>query len=82
MASRRPQRLLKQIGPVRADAAKDLAYCLYDVCTNKRRDAAEAVSYNGLIAVWAELTRQAAAIHDVRGDQQQVSRPVIVGSRS
>ncbi len=64
--------LLKQIGPVRADAAKDLAYCLYDVCTNKRRDAAEAVSYNGLIAVWAELTRQAAAIHDVRDDQQQV----------
>ena len=63
--------LLKQIGPVRADAAKDLAYCLYDVCTNKRRDAAEAVSYNGLIAVWAELTRQAAAIQDVRGDQQQ-----------
>ena len=55
----------------RADAAKDLAYCLYDVCTNKRRDAAEAVSYNGLIAVWAELTRQAAAMHDVRGDPQQ-----------
>ena len=64
--------LLKQIGPVRADAAKDLAYCLHDICTNKRRDAAEAVSYNGLIAVWAELTRQAAAVHDVRDDQQQV----------
>ena len=62
--------LLKKIGPVQADATKDLAYCLYDTCTNKRRDAAEAVSYNGLIAVWAELTRQAAAIHDVRGDLQ------------
>ena len=62
--------LLKKIGPVQADAAKDLAYCLYDICTNKRRDAAEAVSYNGLIAVWAELTRQAATIQDVRGDLQ------------
>lgn len=63
--------LLKQIGPVQADATKDLAYCLYDICTNKRRDASEASSYNGLIAVWSELTRQAAKIHDVRGDRQR-----------
>jgi len=58
--------LLRKIGPVQADAAKDLAYCLYDICTNKRRDAAEAASYNGLIAVWSELTRQAAEIRDTR----------------
>lgn len=62
--------LLRKIGPVHAEAAKDLAYCLYDICANKRRNAAEAASYNGLIAVWPELTRQAAAIHDTRGDQQ------------
>ena len=62
--------LLQQIGPTYADAAKDLAYCLYDICANKRRDASEAASYNGLIAVWSELTRQAAAIHDTRGDLQ------------
>ena len=62
--------LLRKIGPVQADAAKDLAYCLYDICANKRRDAGEAASYNGLIAVWADLTRQAAAIHDMRGDGQ------------
>ena len=62
--------LLKKIGPGQADAAKDLAYCLYDICANKRRDAGEAASYNGLIAVWPELTRQAAAIHDVDGDRQ------------
>ena len=62
--------LLRKIGPARAEAAKDLAYCLYDICANKRRNAAEAASYNGLIAVWSELTRQAAAIHDTRGDQQ------------
>ena len=62
--------LLRKIGPVHADAAKDLAYCLYDICANKRRDAREAASYNGLIAVWPELTRQAAAIHDTRGNLQ------------
>ena len=62
--------LLRKIGPAHADAAKDLAYCLYDICANKRRDAGEAASYNGLIAVWPELTRQAAAIHDTHGDPQ------------
>ena len=62
--------LLRKIGPAHADAAKDLAYCLYDICANKRRNAGEAASYNGLIAVWSELTRQAAAIHDTRGDLQ------------
>ena len=62
--------LLRKIGPVHADGAKDLAYCLYDICANKRRNASEAASYNSLIAVWSELTRQAAAIHDTRGDLQ------------
>ena len=62
--------LLRKIGPAHADAAKDLAYCLYDICANKRRNAGEASSYNGLIAVWSDLTRQAAAIHDTRGDLQ------------
>ena len=62
--------LLRKIGGGHADAAKDLAYCLYDICANKRQDAGEAAAYNGLIAVWPELTRQAAALHDVRGDGQ------------
>lgn len=64
--------LLKKIGPDKADAVKDLAYCLYDICSNKRKDAKEATSYNALIAVWTELTRQAAAIHetDLGGDRQ------------
>lgn len=62
--------LLKRIGPARADSVKDLAYCLYDICSNKRKDATEATSYNGLIAVWAELTRQAAALPaTTAGDQ-------------
>ena len=64
--------LLRQIGPRHADATRDLAYCLYDIAANKRKDAAEASAWNGLIAVWPELTRQAAAIHDTRGDLQGV----------
>ena len=41
-----------------------------DICTSKRRDASEAASYNGLIAVWSEPTRQAVVIRDTRGDLQ------------
>lgn len=64
--------LLKKIGPDKSDAVKDLAYCLYDICSNKRKDAKEATSYNALIAVWTELTRQAASIHeiDLGGERQ------------
>ena len=62
--------LLKKIGSEKADAVKDLAYCLYDICSNKRKDAKEATSYNALIAVWTDLTRLAATIQDTRGDGQ------------
>ena len=61
--------MLKKIGSEKADAVKDLAYCLYGIC-EKRSDAKDATSYNALIAVWTELTRQAAAIHDTGGDRQ------------
>jgi putative DNA methylase len=61
--------LLKKID-VKAEAVKDLAYCLYDISANKRKDAKEATAYNALIADWTELTRQAAAIHDTSGDRQ------------
>ena len=61
--------LLKKIGE-KAEAAKDLAYCLYDISANKRRDAKEATAYNALIADWTELTREAAAIYDVTGNRQ------------
>ena len=63
-------RLLRKIGSVQADAAKELAYCLHDICANKRKDAREAVSYNGLISVWSELTRLAATIEDTRDELQ------------
>ena len=61
--------LLKKIGN-RAEAVKDLAYCLYDIAANRRQEAKEATAYNALIADWSELTRQAAAIHDIRGPGQ------------
>lgn len=62
--------LLKRIGPAKADAVKDLAYCLYDICANKRQDAKEATAYNALIAVWTELTRQAATMPMTTGAGQ------------
>jgi hypothetical protein len=58
--------LLKKIN-TQAEAVKDLAYCLYDISANKRKDAKEATAYNALIADWAELTKAAAAIHDTSG---------------
>jgi putative DNA methylase len=61
--------LLKKID-AKAEAVKDLAYCLYDICANKRKDAKDATAYNALIADWTELTRQAAAIHDTSGNRQ------------
>lgn len=61
--------LLKKIN-IQAEAVKDLAYCLYDISANKRKDAKEATAYNALIADWTELTKAAAAIHDTSGDRQ------------
>ena len=62
--------LLKKLGPDRAEMVKDLAYYLYDVCSNKRQDAKEATSYNGLIAVWTDLTRLSGSIRDGHGGTQ------------
>lgn len=62
--------MLKRIGG-QADIVKDLAYCLYDIAANKRSDAKEAIAYNGLIADWSELTREAARIHDVNVGNRQ-----------
>lgn len=62
-------RLMRMIGD-KAEAAKDLAYCLYDISANKRKDAKEATAYNAIIADWTELSREAAKIHDTRRDGQ------------
>ncbi|NCP12882.1 MAG: DUF1156 domain-containing protein [Sphingomonadales bacterium] len=62
-------RMMRMIGSG-AEAAKDLAYCLYDIAANKRQDAMEAKPYNAIIADWTEMTREAAKIHDTRRDGQ------------
>jgi putative DNA methylase len=55
--------LMKKMGGDRADVAKDLAYRLYDIC-DKNGWSKEGTSYNGLIAVWSDLTAKAATITD------------------
>lgn len=62
--------LLKKFGSDKAEAVKDLAYVLYEISDKRRQDRQEATAYNALVTDWTELTRQAAAIHDTRGDRQ------------
>ncbi|MCF3932502.1 DUF1156 domain-containing protein [Acuticoccus sp. M5D2P5] len=63
--------LLKRFGP-QAEAVKDLAYCLYDIAANKRREASEATAYNALIADWSDLTQMAATVSlEGRGGQMR-----------
>ena len=61
--------LLKHYG-AQAGAVKDLAYCLYDIAANKRREAGEATAYNALIADWTELSRMAASASLGNADRQ------------
>jgi putative DNA methylase len=49
--------LVAQLGS-HAEAARELAYRLYTLCERKKR-AAEALSYNGLVQSWPEITRLA-----------------------
>jgi putative DNA methylase len=42
----------------RAETARELAYRLYTLCERKKR-AAEALSYNGLVQSWPEIMRLA-----------------------
>jgi putative DNA methylase len=50
-------KLLAKIG-ARAEVARELAYRLYALCERKKR-AAEALSYNGLVQSWPEMARLA-----------------------
>ena len=42
----------------KAEVARELAYRLYTICERKKR-AQEALSYNGLVQSWPEITRLA-----------------------
>ncbi len=62
--------LLKAMGSDKAERVRDLAYTLYDLCANKRQEAREATAYNGLIAVWTDLTALAATAPSPPMDHQ------------
>lgn len=51
--------LVGRLGAAKAEIARELAYRLYTLCERKKR-AAEALSYNGLVQSWPEITRLAA----------------------
>jgi putative DNA methylase len=51
-----------------AETARELAYRLYTVCERKKR-APEALSYNGLVQSWPEITRLARASGTPRAEQ-------------
>lgn len=51
--------LLRQVGSGLGETAKELAYRLYLICDRKGWSK-EAISYNGLVTAWPELTRLAA----------------------
>jgi putative DNA methylase len=49
--------LVAKLG-AKAEVARELAYRLYTICERKKR-AAEALSYNALVQSWPEITRLA-----------------------
>ena len=61
--------LVAKLG-AKAEIARELAYRLYSLCERKKR-AAEALSYNGLVQSWPEITRLSR--------ESDKSRPVITG---
>jgi putative DNA methylase len=52
----------------KAEVARELAYRLYTLCERKKR-AAEALSYNGLVQSWPEISRMAGEISTGREEQ-------------
>jgi putative DNA methylase len=62
--------LVAKLG-AKAEVARELAYRLYTVCERKRR-ASEALSYNGLVQSWPEITRLAREAATARPTQPQL----------
>ena len=52
----------------RAEVARELAYRLYTLCERKKR-AAEALAYNGLVQSWPEIVRLAREGGKPRAEQ-------------
>jgi putative DNA methylase len=62
--------LVAKLG-TKAAIARELAYRLYTVCERKKR-APEALSYNGLVQSWPEITRLAREEATKRPTQPQL----------
>ena len=62
--------LIRKLGGDTADSVKKLAYYIHGICSDKRKDADEAASYNALMAVWGDLTRMAATVKDIQYKNQ------------
>ena len=59
--------LAAQLG-AKAEAARELCYRLYTLCERKKR-AAEALSYNSLVQSWPEITRLAREARKTEAEQ-------------
>jgi putative DNA methylase len=55
----------------KAEVARELAYRLYTICERKKR-AAEALSYNGLVQSWPEILRLAGKQTETKTQQAQM----------
>ncbi|MBI2524454.1 MAG: DUF1156 domain-containing protein [Candidatus Rokubacteria bacterium] len=64
--------LVAKLG-TKAEVARELAYRLYTLCERKKR-AAEALAYNGLVQSWPEITRLAR-----EGDKADAAQPDLFG---
>jgi len=58
----------------KAEVARELAYRLYTLCERKKR-AAEALSYNGLVQSWPEILRLSQATRDIEVSEEGLFVP-------
>ncbi|MBC6437847.1 MAG: hypothetical protein GDA52_06880, partial [Rhodobacteraceae bacterium] len=68
---REAARTIKRMGGEQAAHVNALAYAMHGHC-EKRKDAQEAVFYNGLVGVWTDLVVEAARLPD----EQQMSMQI------
>ena len=62
--------LVAKLG-TKAEVARELCYRLYTLCERKKR-AAEALAYNGLVQSWPEITRLAREGGKPRASQSEM----------
>jgi len=62
--------LVERLGS-KAEVARDLAYRLYTICERKKRTT-EALSYNGLVQSWPEITRLAREGNKLKSQQAEL----------